>query len=186
MRRLASPQERCRSLATTAEAVRLPPLPANQEHAMTIRFFTAGALTLALLVPAQAQSLLTGADSAEILNAARGYGAARLVEHDNGGLQITGRIEGLPYEVYFQNCDSDGNCEDLNFHLSLPELSLTAEQINDWNYRKRFGRAYLDPNGVAAIEMDLDLTHGVTAEHLDAQFGIWSMIMQQFAELAGP
>ena len=36
-----------------------------------------GALALALTVSAQAQTLLTGADTDEILNAARGYGSAR-------------------------------------------------------------------------------------------------------------
>ena len=55
-----------------------------------------GALALALTVSAQAQTLLTGADKGEILNAARGYGAATLTTQSNGDPQITARSMASP------------------------------------------------------------------------------------------
>jgi len=42
------------------------------------------------------------------------------------------------------------------------EISLSA--INDWNRRSRFGRAYVDETGDPAIELDLLLLGGVTAQ----------------------
>jgi hypothetical protein len=43
-------------------------------------------------------------------------------------------------------------------------VSLAA--VNGWNSRSRFGRAYVDDEGDPAIELDLLLTGGVTAETL--------------------
>lgn len=147
--------------------------------------FASGALALALTVSAHAQTLLTGADTAEILNAARGYGAATLTTQSNGDPQITGKIDGITYQVYFRNCTDNSDCEDLNFYLGFLDLKPTLESINDWNFNKRFSRAYIDQDRDACVEMDLDLVKGVTAEYLDSQFGLWAMIVGQFAEHVG-
>ena len=144
-----------------------------------------GTIALALTTATSAQTLLTGADTAEILNAARGYGAASLTTQSNGDPQITGKIEGITYQVYFRNCTNNEDCEDLNFYLGFLDLKPTLEVINDWNLNKRFSRAYLDQDKDACIEMDIDLVNGVSAEYLDAQFELWNMVLTQFAEHVG-
>ncbi|WP_240229343.1 YbjN domain-containing protein [Devosia lacusdianchii] len=144
-----------------------------------------GALALALTAPAQAQTLLTGADTDEILNAARGYGAATLSTQSNGDPQINGKINGISYQVYFRNCTNNTDCEDLNFYVGFLDLKPTLEVINDWNFNKRFSRAYLDQDQDACVEMDLDMVKGVTAEYLDSQFGLWSMVVDQYSEHVG-
>ena len=144
-----------------------------------------GAAIFALTLSAQAQTLITGNDTAEILNAARGYGSATLTTQSNGDPQITGKINGISYQVYFRNCTNGENCEDLNFYLGFLDLKPTLESINDWNFNKRFSRAYIDQDRDACVEMDLDLVKGVTAEYLDSQFGLWAMIVGQFAEHVG-
>jgi hypothetical protein len=144
-----------------------------------------GGMLLALTVSAQAQTLLTGADTDEILNAARGYGAASLTTQSNGDPQITGKIEGVTYQIYFRNCTDGVDCEDLNFYLGFLDIKPSFEDINDWNLNKRFSRAYLDQDNDACVEMDLDLVKGVTAEYLDSQFGLWAMVVGQFAEHVG-
>lgn len=143
-----------------------------------------GALALALTVSAQGQTI-TGADTAEILNAARGYGSATLGEQSNGDPQITGKIAGVTYQVYFRNCTNGADCEDLNFYLGFLDIKPTLESINDWNLNKRFSRAYLDKDQDACVEMDLDLVKGVSAAYLDAQFGLWNMVVGQFSEHVG-
>ena len=145
----------------------------------------AGALTLALAASAQAQTLITGADTDEILNAARGYGSATLTTQSNGDPQITGKINGITYQVYFRNCTDNTDCEDLNFYLGFLDIKPSLEEINDWNYNKRFSRAYLDQDQDDCVEMDLDLVQGVTAEYLDSQFGLWNMVVEQFSDHVG-
>ena len=144
-----------------------------------------GTIALALTTATSAQTLLTGADTAEILNAARGYGAASLTTQSNGDPQIAGKIEGITYQVYFRNCTNNEDCEDLNFYLGFLDIKPTLAEINDWNYNKRFSRAYIDQDDDACVEMDLDLVQGVTAEYLDSQFGLWAMVVKQFAEHVG-
>jgi hypothetical protein len=143
-----------------------------------------GALALALTASAQAQTI-TGADTDEILNAARGYGSATLGEQSNGDPQITGKINGITYQVYFRNCTNGADCEDLNFYLGFLDIKPTLEVINDWNFNKRFSRAYLDQDQDACVEMDLDMVKGVSAEYLDAQFSLWNMVVEQFSEHVG-
>lgn len=144
-----------------------------------------GAAIFALTLSAQAQTLITGNDTAEILNAARGYGSATLTTQSNGDPQITGKINGISYQVYFRNCTNGENCEDLNFYLGFLDIKPGLEVINDWNYNRRFSRAYLDQDQDACVEMDLDLVEGVTAEYLDSQFGLWNMVVEQFSEHVG-
>ena len=144
-----------------------------------------GVVALSLAVSAQAQDTITGANTDEILNIARGYGAATLATQSNGDPQINGKINGISYQVYFRNCTDNTNCEDLNFYLGFLDLKPSLEVINDWNYNKRFSRAYLDEDKDACVEMDIDLVQGVSAEYLDAQFNLWNMILTQFAEHVG-
>jgi hypothetical protein len=142
-------------------------------------------LALSLAGAAHAQGTITGAQTDEILNAARGYGSATLTKQTNGDPQINGKINGISYQVYFRNCTNNTDCEDLNFYLGFLDLKPSLEVINDWNYNKRFSRAYLDPDKDACVEMDLDLVKGVSPEYLDSQFGLWNLILTQFAEHVG-
>ena len=154
-------------------------------HMKLITVLTGGALALALSVSSFAQATITGADTEEVLNAARGYGSATLTKQINGDPQITGKIDGISYQVYFRNCTDNANCEDLNFYLGFLDLKPSLEVINDWNLNKRFSRAYLDPDKDACIEMDLDLVKGVSPEYLDSQFSLWNQILTQFAAHVG-
>lgn len=142
------------------------------------------ALGLALTVSAQAQAV-TGANTDEILNIAKNYGDASMTKQSNGDPQITGEINGVAYQVYFRNCTNNKNCEDLNFYLGFLDIKPTLEQINDWNFNKRFSRAYLDQDKDACVEMDLDLVQGVSAKYLDSQFSLWKMVVEQFADHVG-
>ena len=146
--------------------------------------FAGGALALALTISAQAQSL-TAANTDEILNAARGYGSATLTAQSNGDPQITGKVDGITYQIYFRNCTDNKKCEDLNFYLGFLDLKPTLQVINDWNMNKRFSRAYLDQDQDAVVEMDLDMVKGVSPEYLDSQIGLWTLVVGQFADHVG-
>lgn len=153
------------------------------KKAMALKLLaTVVTLVLASSVSAQAQPLLTGSDTAEILNAARRFGSAQLASQANGDPIINGRIEAISYQVYFRNCTDNADCEDLNFYAGFLDNQPTLEAINAWNRDKRFSRAYIDEDQDACVEMDLDLVQGVTAEHLDAQFGLWAMVLAEFTD----
>ena len=144
-----------------------------------------GAMLLGTAFSAQAQATLDGSQVNEILNLARGYGSANLETQSNGDPKISGKVEGVTYQVFFMNCTSNTNCEDLNFYAGFRDNKPTLEVINAWNRDKRFGKAYLDSDLDAVIEFDLNLVHGVTRENLDAAFSLWTLILDQYTTYIG-
>jgi hypothetical protein len=146
---------------------------------------TVGWFLVVACTPAHAQTIVDATNPDEIVNIARGYGSASLETQNNGDPKITGRIEGVTYQVFFMNCTDNANCEDLNFYAGFLDNKQTLDVINAWNRDKRFGKAYLDADLDAVIEFDVNLEHGVTRENLDAAFGLWSLILDQYTTYIG-
>ena len=146
-----------------------------------------GALLLAGATAAAAQDtvIIDGDQLDEIVNVARGYGSATLEKQSNGDPKIAGKIKSVTYQIYFENCTDNANCEDLNFYAGFLDNKPTLEVINAWNRDKRFGRAYLDSDLDAVVEFDLNMEHGVSRANLDAAFSVWSLILDQFTTHIG-
>ncbi len=144
-----------------------------------------GAFVVASALSAQAQTVIDGAQVDEILNLARGYGSASMETQSNGDPKITGKVEGVTYQVFFMNCTNNTNCEDLNFYAGFLDNKQTLDVINAWNRDKRFGKAYLDSDLDAVIEFDVNLEHGVTRDNLDAAFSLWTLILDQYTTYIG-
>ena len=143
------------------------------------------AFVAATAVSAQAQTIIDGSQVDEILNIARGYGSATLEKQSNGDPRITGKVDGVTYQVYLMNCTNNTNCEDLNFYAGFLDNKQTLDVINAWNRDKRFGKAYLDSDLDAVIEYDVNLEKGVTRENLDAAFNLWTLILEQYTTYIG-
>ena len=105
-----------------------------------------------------------------------GFGDAKIDE--DGDVFVD--IEGRPVLVLL------GSHKNLSaqFRYSVSGTKANLRSINDWNRKKRFGRAYMHDGGDARLVMDLDFEGGVTeARCLDA-IKTFSMLMTSFiAEL---
>ena len=143
------------------------------------------ALGMALSAQAQSETLIDGSQLDEIVNIARGYGAATLETQSTGDPQIAGKMEGVSYFVFFKNCTENKNCEDFYFYAGFLDNKQTLEAINAWNRDKRFSKAYLDADLDAVIEFDVNLEYGVSRKNLDAAFSLWSAILDQFTTYIG-
>lgn len=143
------------------------------------------AMLVGTAAAAHAQTIVDGSNPDEILNIARGYGSAAMETQSNGDPKISGKIEGVTYQVFFMNCTNNTNCEDLNFYAGFLDNKQTLEVINAWNRDKRFGKAYLDSDLDAVVEFDLNLEKGVTRDNLDAAFSLWSLILDQYTTYIG-
>jgi hypothetical protein len=141
------------------------------------------ALVLAFSAPALAQTI-DGSAVEDILGLAQRYGEATLETQSNGQPRIAGKVGDVPYQVFFLNCES-GACEDLNFYAGFAEVKPTMDSMNAWNRDKRFGRAYLDGDLDAVIEYDINLEYGVARDNLNAAFGVWSLVLAEFAGYVG-
>jgi len=134
---------------------------------------------------AAGSDLVDGNDVKAILELARGYGDADIEKQDNGDPKIKGEMDGITYAIYFMNCTDNKNCEDVNFYAGFLDLKPDMDVINAWNRDKRFGKAYLDSDGDAVVEMDLNLEHGISSDNLDADLTVWSLVLSQYAEHVG-
>ena len=142
-----------------------------------------GLSAFASVAPVAAQTI-DGSAVNDILALARSYGEASLETQGNGQPRIAGKAGEVPYQVFFLNCDS-GTCEDLNFYAGFAGIKPTMDSLNAWNRDKRFGRAYLDGDLDAVIEYDINLEYGVSPDNLNAAFGVWSLVLGEFAGYVG-
>lgn len=129
--------------------------------------------------------LVDGSNAQTILDLARGHGDATMEKQKNGDPRIAGETGGVKYAIYFMNCTNNTDCEDLNFYAGFADLKPKIDLINAWNRDKRFGKAYLDKDNDAVVEMDFNLEHGVSSDNLDAAFTVWDLVVDQYVTHIG-
>ncbi len=137
-------------------------------------------LTSALSQPAFAQTMIDGSDVKEVLNIARGYGAASLDKNDRGDPVIRGRIDGNAYYLAFLNCSSETSCEDFFIQSYFLNPIVDYKLINEWNYDKRWTKIYYDKDMDVVLEMDFNLDGGVSLLNLEQTFSLWSKMLGAF------
>ena len=72
--------------------------------------------------------------------------------------------------------------EDIQILAFFSGKKITLTRINEWNKTKRFSRAYLDDDGDAVLDADLDFEGGVTGETLLRFLKIFSDSVEAFSE----
>jgi hypothetical protein len=119
-----------------------------------IRTIAAGAL-LSAAMPALGQNV-TAQDPQSVVKALQdaGYRAELKAEADGAPYIVSG-AGGAKFSVLFFDCEKAKACKSLQFYSGWTD-KVTAQQMNDWNRDHRFGRAYVDDKGEAAIEFDVD------------------------------
>ena len=135
---------------------------------------------------AETGALIDGTDIDSVIDIARDYGSATVGTQQTGQAKIVARVDGINYVAFFQNCSSQRVCDDINLYAGFLDVKPSQERINAWNASKRFGRAYIDPDGDAAIEMDINLKNGISPANLSASFAIWRLILRQFVDYLEP
>ncbi len=146
--------------------------------------FLAGVLLVASSLPTQAQTLVDGTSVDEIVNLARGYGAASSDTTADGQPMIVGKVSGVEYRVFFHDC-TDTGCPTIRFYSLFAGNKPTLEMINEWNRDKRWGKAYVDADLDAVLEWDVNLAYGVARENLDDSISIWVQILDAYATFIG-
>lgn len=171
----------------------LPELGPAREHRGRLRmrintFLVAGLLALAgcgSIVAQDTQESIDGNSSSALLKIARTHGPAKLTQQENGDPVVHGLYEGIRYNVYFMNCTDGTDCSDVNFYTGFQDIKPGFEVMNEWNYTKRFGKAYIDNVGDVNVEWDVSLEHGLNPDNLEAVFSRWTQVIDQFSRYVG-
>ncbi|MHA1529712.1 MAG: YbjN domain-containing protein [Alphaproteobacteria bacterium] len=142
------------------------------------------ALVAALAVPtaADAEETIDATGPGRILVVVQGYGEASLTTDNLGDPLIKGRIGEKSYELFFYDCTEGRDCKSLTFSATWEADGLTDGLMAGWNREKRFGKAYLDGDGNATVEMSVNLHGGVTRANLEDTIDWWRLVLAGFAD----
>lgn len=153
---------------------------------MILRWFAPALLAVAAL-PAAAQQVVAK-DPQTIVKALQDQGfTAKLGTDSQGDPMITSAYSGSTFHIYFYNCADNKDCATVQFHSSYDfDEALPLEKFNEWNSRKRFTRAFLDPEKDPVIQMDVDLDKGGVSGPLFLEYlGTWVNLLAEFEKHIG-
>jgi len=155
---------------------------------MRVNWKLAGMVGAAMLVSnlsgalAQNRALVDASDETVITEFFRGFGTSRLGQDDVGDPQVTGRMDGIGYVVYFYGCDAGKNCKSIQIRAGWTDSSVTIDEVNAWNLEKRFSKAYLDADGDPVVEMSINMAGGLTAENFNDTIDWWRVMATTFRD----
>jgi hypothetical protein len=137
----------------------------------------------AAAAPTSCTNIVDGSDPSRIFHLARGHGSAEIGTDNRGDPKIDGRMHGVRYQIYFYGCKNGEQCTSVQFRAGFTQkVKQTIERINEWNVGKRFGKAAIDKDGDATIEMNVSLRGGVCSTNFDETVGWWSTVLREFLE----
>ena len=121
-------------------------------------------------------------DPQSVVSALQGAGyKATLTKDDTGDPLIRSSSSGSNFAIFFFGCTKNVDCRTLQFFAGYSDKKPSLSMINDWNAKKRFGRAYISDSGAARIEMDVDVDDGGISKLLfEDNLEFWVLIMGQF------
>lgn len=128
-------------------------------------------------------NIVDGSDPGRIFNLARGHGSAEISTDSRGDPKIDGRMHGVKYQIYFYGCKNGEQCNSVQFRAGFTQDNKqTIERMNEWNVAKRFGKAAIDKDGDATIELNVNLRGGVCNANFDETVGWWSTVLREFLQ----
>jgi hypothetical protein len=133
---------------------------------------------------------LSGSEVVALLDN-HGYSAS-LTTDEGGDPYVTGIADGLKFHVETYDCNSAAprRCRSLRFvatfSLDHPATNADFVAMNDYNMKKVYGRAFIDKDGDAAVDMVVNLNGGVLAANLMDTVGTWkSFVLDVFVQHLG-
>lgn len=136
------------------------------------------------LSAAQADSVVAS-DPDDIVTIIQNMGYKASLETDaEGDPKIQSSAAGSTFQIYFYGCTDNAECRSVQFSSGYDLTNGTnAAVMNDWNRRKRFGRAFIDDEGDPWIKLDLNLDEGgTTIGNFQDTFEVWELLLGQFEE----
>jgi hypothetical protein len=127
-----------------------------------------------------------GVTAVEVAHALKTAGyPADIVGDRAGDPSIRSSTGKVLFTVHFFQCGTVLRCASLRFTAPNRRKGVTPATIAAWNRERRFGRAFQDRNGVSWVAMDVETSHGMTTEALDANISRWILMLNAFETFVG-
>jgi len=126
-------------------------------------------------------NLVDAARPQSIASIARAFGSADLGKDTDGDPLITGEIKGRKYYILFYGCEKNVNCKQIEFRGVLkPAGGFRESLLNDWNFKYRYGKAYLDTSGNVVVNYLVHMGGGVSRANLETSFQWFTQMLNEF------
>jgi hypothetical protein len=144
------------------------------------RFVLAAWVAAVAGTPAAGQ-MVSSASPQSVVKALQAAGYKAELAADTGGdPMIRSSAAGAKFTIFFFGCEKNVDCGEIQFYAGWTDKP-SLEQINEWNRKHRFGRAYLDEKGEVNVEYDVNLELGGISEALFRNdLELWDGLMGDF------
>ncbi len=134
---------------------------------MLTKWVAAALLTVGGTAAANAQ-MVRAQDPQSLVKALQEAGfQAKLDTDSRGDPRITSGLSGTRFYIMFYNCTANRDCATVQFRTAYKlEKPIGLTEINAWNSKQRFAKAYLDSENDPVIDMDVDLDDGGVSKAL--------------------
>ncbi len=131
--------------------------------------------------------MVSGQNPQSVVSALQNAGyKAELAKDATGDPMIRSSSGGTNFAIFFFGCTKNVQCATIHFFAGYTDKKPTLSLMNDWNSKKRFGRAYIADSGAARIEMDVDLDDGgMSAKLFEDNIEFWVVTMSAFEKHIG-
>lgn len=136
-----------------------------------------------LTIPAMASAQVTADPNIVAQTMTQARYPAQIDNNINGDPFLRSAVKNTSFLVYFHGCEAGVNCKTVQFSAGFSRAGrdISFETMNDWNSKRRFGRAFLDSVGDPNIQMDIDLEDGgITPLLFIDNLEYWTLTMQEF------
>ncbi|HYW52084.1 MAG TPA: YbjN domain-containing protein [Gemmatimonadaceae bacterium] len=135
----------------------------------TIRWFAVLAFAVVLAAPASAQ-IRERITSAQLQSLLKEKGID-ITSSDTG--KVVTQLNGSKVVFFISG-------QTMQAYFGLSGTGATLTKVNEWNKKKRFGRAYIDADGDPCVELDYDLEGGVSDDSIKVWFDTVKLVVRSF------
>ncbi|MEM7777253.1 MAG: YbjN domain-containing protein [Pseudomonadota bacterium] len=106
---------------------------------------------------------------------------AELEKLEDGRKYILSSASGWKFGLYLFELDDTPDVVDSIMFSFIASRDVTLDQVNTWNRERRFGRAFLDEEGLLNVEWDCMMTHGNLAYFREC-VEVWDRLLGRIDE----
>lgn len=132
---------------------------------------------------AASSALIHTIDANGLAAALRSADLSAEVKTEGRETSVLGRVGTIPFQALLGACNPAGEaCTDIELYAGFSGgQRMPLELINGWNNRTRFARAFLVQSGDPALQMDISLQGGLSADSLRLHLETWGAALETYA-----
>jgi hypothetical protein len=129
------------------------------------------------ITPAELQTVLGGL----------GFTTAPYTQRTDDTPELMGTVNGINYSILFYRCDKSESrhCNVYQYWAKFTGLTVTPDQVNQWNRDTWLGVAYLGSDGAVRLVITQRVEGGTTKANIASVMADWQGVLKKFTGYIG-